>query len=219
MKGSWDRERDPLVALNRGDGGLFEEFVRSEAATLVAFFQHLGGSRVEAEDLAQEVFFKLYRKAANYVPQGTFEAFVLRVARNAWIDRRRREAARVPARLFSALEGESNCVHDAIAIGHEPERRLAQFEEQRRIARALSTLSQSHALIFELAIVQSRPYPEIAAELEIPVGTVKSRVFHALRRMREALEPREVGALNPQALRERSADASSVIPRPLGGQP
>jgi RNA polymerase sigma-70 factor (ECF subfamily) len=70
----------------------------------------------------------------------------------------------------------------------EPDRRLARHDDGRALARALATLSPIHALAFELAVVQQRPYAEIAGELAIPVGTVKSRVFHALRHLREALE-------------------------------
>ena len=222
MKGSWDRDRDPLVALSRGEVDLYEEFVRSETSTLIGFFQHLGGSRVEAEDLTQEVFLKLYRQAANYQPQGTFEAFALRIARNAWIDRRRRDAARIPARSLSALESESAGNREPIAPGQEPERRLSRLEEQGRIARALASLSANHAIIFELAIVQSRPYPEIAAELDIPVGTVKSRVFHALRRMRAALEAPDAAAeARAQSRSERASDETPAraLHKPLGGQP
>lgn len=206
VKGSWDRERDPLVALGLGQPGLFEEFVRSEAATLIGFFQRLGGSRVEAEDLAQEVFLKLYRHSASYQPQGTFEAFAMRIARNAWIDRRRRDAARISARSFSALETEPE---EPAARALDPDRRLVQQEERARLARALARLSSNHALIFEMAVVQARPYPEIAQELDIPVGTVKSRVFHALRYLRAALE-------DPRA---EVAEDESVAPEPSRSQP
>lgn len=221
MKGSWDRERDPLAALSRGQPELFEAFVRSEAATLIGFFRRLGGSRVEAEDLTQEVFLKLYRHASDYQPQGTFEAFALRIARNAWIDRRRREAARVSARAFSVLESEAIVIREPLAAGHEPDQRLSGLEEQERIARALSSLSAKHAIIFELAIVQSRSYPEIAEELDIPVGTVKSRVFHALRRMRAALEEAQACALDLQAAREQARDArpTRAVKKNLGGPP
>jgi len=211
VNGSWDRDRDPLAALGRGQQGLFEEFVRTEAATLIGFFQRLGGSRVEAEDLAQEVFVKLYRHAANYQPQGTFEAFALRIARNAWIDRRRREAARVPSRPFSALEAEGEALREAVAPSTAPDAALAAREERARVAAALKSLSANHALIFELAVVQGRPYPEIAVELDIPVGTVKSRVFHALRHLRAALA-------DPRADAQRAAPVPGTArQRPLGG--
>jgi RNA polymerase sigma factor (sigma-70 family) len=94
LKGHWDADRDPLVALHNGDPAPFEDFVRSEAGTLIAFFVHLGAERSEAEDLAQETFVKLYKSATHYEPRAAFSSYALRVARNAWIDRRRRAAVR-----------------------------------------------------------------------------------------------------------------------------
>lgn len=191
MRGTWDRDRDPLAALGRGRSDLFEEFVRAETPTLIGFFQRLGGSRAESEDLAQEVFVKLYRQAATYQPQGTFEAFALRIARNAWIDRRRRESARVASRPFSQFEPGAEPWKLVESRGATPEGASVAREDRARIAAALKRLSANHALIFELAVVQARPYPEIAVELDIPVGTVKSRVFHALRQLRAALAEEE----------------------------
>ena len=180
MKGTWDSARDPLAALRRGDPALFEDFVRTEAATLVGFFRRLGAGRAEAEDLAQEVFLKLFRQAPTYDPRGAFEAFAMRIARNAWIDRRRRRAAR--PRTETALELEP------AGPAADPGAGATAREEAERLRRALAQLSESHALAFELGVVQGRPYAEIAAELGIPVGTVKSRVHHAVRRLRAALE-------------------------------
>ncbi len=203
MKGTWDHDRDPLVALSHGQPGLFEAFVRSEATTLIGFFQRLGESRVEAEDLTQEVFLKLYRHAASYQPQGTFEAFAMRIARNGWIDRRRRDAARVSARAGSALDAEPA---EPTAPRAEPERRLLRREARASLARALARLSANHALIFEMAVVQALPYPEIARELGIPVGTVKSRVFHALRYLRDELrETQALSASQPSGVSRSAA--------------
>ncbi len=221
MKGSWDRDRDPLAALSRGEQGLFEDFVRREAGTLIGFFQRLGASRTEAEDLTQEVFVKLYRHAETYQPQGNFEAFALRIARNAWIDRRRRDAARVNSRPFSQLEGEGDPLEQPAVSGGGPDAALAAREERSRIAAALRELSPIHAVIFELAVIQARPYPEIARELDIPVGTVKSRVFHAIRHLREVLGGDDAPASSTPAPSEgdlrpqRTPGASG--PRPLGG--
>jgi len=218
VKAPWDRERDPLVALQQGRPALFEEFVRGEAGTLIGFFQRLGGSRSEAEDLAQEVFLKLYRQAANYQPQGSFEAYALRIARNAWIDRRRREAARIPAQPFSTAGEGERPVREPVSPEQEPGFELAQAEDRARVQRALARLSSNHALIFELAVVQARPYQEIAAELGIPIGTVKSRVFHALAQLRVALEATSPGA---GAARARPVELPQAprLHKPLGGAP
>jgi RNA polymerase sigma-70 factor (ECF subfamily) len=192
LKGNWDSDRDPLAALRRGDSALFEAFVRSEAATLIGFFTRLGAEATEAEDLTQEVLLKLYRHAESYEPRQAFGAFAMRIARNAWIDRRRRAGARPQPRSMHGSgtdrPGAGSIESGLEAAGDEPGHELGLSEEVRRLRAALRGLSPNHAMIFELAVVQERPYAEIAEELEIPVGTVKSRVFNALRKLRAAMD-------------------------------
>ena len=193
MKGTWDSDRDPLVALRRGDPVLFEEFVRSEAGTLIAFFRRLGADRTEAEDLSQEVFLKLYRSATSYQPQRAFSSYALRVAKNAWIDRRRRRGARPELRsidgLVDADSDEAGASLSATLESREPApwSRLARGDEAQRLREALAKLPDAQAVVFDLAVVQRLPYPAIADVLGIPVGTVKSRVFNAVRALRELL--------------------------------
>jgi RNA polymerase sigma-70 factor (ECF subfamily) len=190
LKGTWDADRDPLVALARGDPAPFEQFVRTEIGTFLGFFQRLGADRGEAEDLAQEVFLKLFRSAPTYAPQQRFSSFALRVARNAWIDRRRRRAARP---VDGTLDGGADDAKEGALIerlpapGREVASLASSAEEGRRLAAAIRTLPESHRVVFELAVVQSLPYADISSTLGIPVGTVKSRVFNALRKLRDVL--------------------------------
>lgn len=188
MKGTWDGDRDPLAALRAGDRGPFEEFVRTEAGTFLGFFQRLGAERGEAEDLAQEVFLKLYKSAPTYADQSRFSSYALRVARNAWIDRRRRRAVRVDGASLDDTQDEGASLLERLpSQGPETSSRAERAEERERLAAALRQLPESHASVFELAVLQELPYSEVSAVLGIPVGTVKSRVFHALRKLRDAL--------------------------------
>lgn len=190
MKGTWDGGRDPLRALQAGDGSLFEAFVEAEVGTFLAFFARLGAGPEEAEDLTQETLLKLFRFAPGYDPRNSFPAFAMRVARNTWIDRRRRRAARVEASSIELEEGRSR-PEPAGSPALDPTRPARLAEEVQRFHRALAELSEGQRIVFELAVLQEMPYAEIAATLGIPVGTVKSRVFHAVRRLRAKLEAEE----------------------------
>lgn len=193
LRDPWDIGGDPLEALRDGDPRPFEALVRARAPTLVGFFRRLGAGRAEAEDLTQDVFLKLYRNAARYRPQGTVQAYCLRVAHNAWIDRRRRLSARPEAGPLPVAEGaaEPGSAREPSSREAAPGAALEAHDEGERLARALASLPRGQAEVFELAVLQGLAYADVAAALEIPVGTVKSRVHHAVRRLRAALGRRQ----------------------------
>jgi RNA polymerase sigma-70 factor (ECF subfamily) len=194
LKGGWDHEGDPLEALRTGDPTPFETFVETHTGTFLSFFRRHGAGPTEAEDLVQETFLKLFRNVHTYQPSGRFRAYAFRVARNAWVDRTRRRAG-IPggghegrgARAEAHEEGVGEVEALEPAIG--PLDRLQRREEAGRVRAAVGELGEAHRSVFELAVVEGLPYGEIAALLEIPEGTVKSRMHHALRKLRGKLEP------------------------------
>jgi RNA polymerase sigma-70 factor (ECF subfamily) len=178
----WRLPRDPILALREGDPEPFERFVRTHARTLIAFFRQRGAAVSRAEDLAQDVFLKLYRGAQRYQPEERFGAYVFRVARNAWVDDCRRRGVRpepVPG------DGEPEREPDP---GPGPGAELAAGEEEERVRRVLATLPETHRAVVELAVLGELDYASIAAVLGIPEGTVKSRMFYAVRRLRAHYE-------------------------------
>lgn len=193
----WNLDTDPLEALRDGDPGPFEAFVPEGLATLTGFFRRKGAGHQAAEDLAQDVLMRLVQHANHYEPRERFGAYVFRVARNAWIDDRRRAGARP---VLGALGGDDPDgparpePRDPAASATRP---AELADEADRVQRAVVQLSEAHREVFELGVVQELPYAEIGALLEIPVGTVKSRMFHALRALRGLLERPGAAALDP----------------------
>lgn len=198
MRPDWEASPDPLTLLQQGQPAAFETFVTQASATFLGFFRRLGAQPGEAEDLTQELFLKLLRAAAWYRSEGRFPAFCFRIARNLWIDHERRRAARP---LQRPGESEEEQWPDLDSAAERPWERLEQAEQGQRLLRALQQLSPAQRMAFELAIVQERPYAEIAQILGIPVGTVKSRVFYCLKELRERLLPAEQRS-EPPAQRE-----------------
>ena len=197
--GSRDEPPDPLDALRGGDPRPFEAFVAEWSGRLMGFFRRLGAGRSEAEDLTQDVFLKVYRSTPTYQARSAFGAYVLRVARNAWIDRRRRQAVRPGADAAGAGEDGELAPEFGDPRAEDPTLRVESGEESERLRAALSHLPPAHAEVFELAVLQERPYAEIAELLDIPVGTVKSRVFHAIRKLRAELEDKPRAELEGEA--------------------
>ena len=209
MRELWDRDRDPLASLANGNPELFERFVVVEAATFTGFFRRLGADPEEAEDLTQDLYLKLYSQADSYVPSERFTPYAFRIARNAWIDRARRRSTRGKTIQASAAGAEEGAPRDLLEEipGAQPEAAelSSMREESNRLHAALGSLSEMHRAVFELGALQELSYAEVGELLGVPVGTVKSRMFYALRRLRELLEG--------DAKDGESSERSAAVPR------
>ena len=192
--GDWNLPRDPLEALRAGDSAPFEQFVEDHARTFFSFFRRRGLSPEQAEDLTQELFLRVFDHASRYRPSERFRGLCYRIARNLWIDERRRSA---PQPTNSSSDEEGGGLRHLEATrrgeGEEPVEAMIVHEEAGRLRAALRILSPGHRDVFELAVVEGLGYGEISRVLDVPVGTVKSRMFHAVRRLRAALaaDPQE----------------------------
>ena len=185
----WQLPCDPLLALQQGDPGPFESFVRLHARTMMAYFRQRGAPSARCEDLAQEVFLKLHQGAARYRPEERFSSYCFRIARNVWIDECRRAGVR-PELARGGEESELEPVREPVAPPLDPTAGLVAAEEGEAVLRLLATLPEAHRVVFELAVLGELGYGEIATRLGIPLGTVKSRMFYAVRRLREELAER-----------------------------
>jgi len=185
------RAADALTRFREGDPGAFHEIVGEYQARLVQFFYRLCWDRDRAEDFTQELFMKLLRGAHSYRPEGKLPTFIFRVATNLWIDHYR--AARPQPRLYSldqALHGDTNAAARAPASGAGPLECAIDGEEKLRLRGALESLTEPHRLVFELAIYQELPYAQVGQILDIPVGTVKSRMHNSVKALKEILGER-----------------------------
>ncbi len=176
--GSAERE-DLLLRYRAGDEAAFEELVEWMGPRLLGYFLRQGASPSVADDLVQRVFVRVLQNLDRYRPQGRLDAWLLRIARNLWIDRTRRK--RPLLRFDEDLDAEDpRPGPDAMAVAAD---RAAALRD------ALRRLDPASRELLELAVLQRLPYGEVARLLGVPVGTVKSRVHYALRRLRSLLPP------------------------------
>ncbi len=213
-----DLPRDPLSALRDGDPTVFETFVETHSSSLIGFYRRLGAAAEEAEDLVQELFLRLFRGASGYRPRERFEAYCFRIARNAWIDRRRRSALR-PVALSQVTAEDERETRSAVDPTPGAVEQLSRHEEAERLRVQLAKLPEAQRLVFELGVVQELPYAEIASILGVPTGTIKSRMFHAVRKLREGLGEELADATNAAENASGPPYESPVPPSslPLGG--
>jgi len=139
-----------------------------------------GVDYAQAEDLSQDVMMTVWRKVDLYVPErGTVSTWIFTIARNARIDRLRRNSSQ-PYEDVESLDlpsGEADAEDEAFA-----------GQKADLVADALMELPDEQRQIIELAFVHDLPQSEIAARLELPLGTVKSRMRLAYGKLRAKLE-------------------------------
>jgi RNA polymerase sigma-70 factor, ECF subfamily len=167
-----------LMALARvDDRHAFAVLVRRHQKMLLNFFIR-SGVQYDAEDLVQQTFLRLYRYRDRYLPRAKFTTFLFLMARQVWIDELRRRSR--TGRLADALAREPEPPN---AAGGPPLERGGLD-----IADAVAALPEAMRQVVELGVYQDLPYAEVAHILGVPEGTVKSRMFNAIRMLRERLE-------------------------------
>jgi RNA polymerase sigma-70 factor (ECF subfamily) len=163
----------------RGDAAAFGVLVRRYQDRLFTSLVHVSGSLTEAEDVVQEAFVQAYLKLRSFERQSAFYTWLYRIAYNAAVSRRRKR--RVAGSVDQAR----------IAAGHEPEDEGDRPEEQilrqeriNLIHRALGGLSEEHRAILILREMDGCDYEQIAQILDLPIGTVRSRLHRARAQLR-----------------------------------
>jgi RNA polymerase sigma-70 factor, ECF subfamily len=160
-----------------GDDRAWEQLVDATADDIfrmaVSFTRHRG----EAEDLTQEVFLKLWQNLHRYLPGSSFRAWAYRVARNLFVDayrrtREQRKATWVDPEFLETVPG-----------GEDPHTRAVRHQRLELARAALERLPEELSQLIMLRDFADWSYEELAEELELPIGTVKSRLNRARREL------------------------------------
>jgi RNA polymerase sigma-70 factor, ECF subfamily len=174
--------KDLMTAVARGRdrtayGRLFQYF----APRLIGFMQRAGLSATDAEEIAQETMVTVWRKADLYDPrQAAVSTWIFTIGRNLRIDLARRATRRRNG--VAALDAPE------IELVESAETQALAGEREAKVRAALDKLSREQALVLRLSFYSEKPHAEIARELGIPLGTVKSRVRLAMAKIRAMLE-------------------------------
>jgi RNA polymerase sigma factor (sigma-70 family) len=167
----------------RADRDAFKELFDHFAPRIKGFLIRRGVDRETAEEIAQETLVIVWRKAALYNPSGgDAAAWIYTIARNLRTDPARRVIRSGKAVAASALESSTEPYWTAGDI--EPPR------DGERVREALRRLPVNQKIAVRMAYLEERPHSEIATELQIPLGTVKSRIRLAMARLRTLLDDR-----------------------------
>jgi RNA polymerase sigma-70 factor (ECF subfamily) len=163
------------------DRGAFGRLFQYFAPRIASFMERSGLSGAEAEEISQETMVAVWRKAALYDPtQAGVSTWVFTIARNLRVD-----LARKASRASAGVA----------ALGDLPVRLEVSVEDMAlaserdaRVRSAMATLSPEQATVLRLSFFAEKPHAEIARELSLPLGTVKSRTRLAMAKIRAILE-------------------------------
>jgi len=157
-----------------GDDLAWEALVRRYHGRVYAVAYHYLRERDEARDMAQEIFIRIYEQLPSFSSDDRFVPWMIRLARNATIDRLRRQKAR-PPRSDVEVEG----ALPLPATGPSPEEASLEGSRRRLLYRAMDGMNEKSREILLLKEIQGLKIEEISRMLAVPVGTIKSRASRA----------------------------------------
>jgi RNA polymerase sigma-70 factor (ECF subfamily) len=167
------------VAAN-GDVEAFKALFEAYAPRVKAYMLRQGADAATAEELAQETLLAVWRKAGLYSDEkGSATTWIFTIARNLRIDRLRKEVAWQPL-------PENN--DERPSEDPSPEEDLSERERGEKVRAMLAELPPDQSEVVNLAFIEGLSHSEIAKKLDLPLGTVKSRMRLAYHKIRDALE-------------------------------
>lgn len=168
-----------------GDMVAFEQLVERHQALVAGTIGHMLGNNSDVEDLAQQVFVRVWKSASRYVARAKFTTWLLKITRNLVFNELRRRKRHALVSLQGGLEGEELQLKDE--HGAAPDAALLEGELRTAIDTAIAELPETQRMALVLRRYQELSYEEIAEVLEQSVPAVKSLLFRARTELRERL--------------------------------
>jgi RNA polymerase sigma-70 factor (ECF subfamily) len=172
-----DEEVKWMLAVQKGDQIAFRKIVEKYQNSLLNFFYYMNASRQESEDLVQETFLKVYLYREKYSPTAKLSTFLFRVARNTGIDYIRKKKAIPMSFEGDLLESPDSNSHSA-----------SENDWQGALEKALHRLPEKLRTVVVMSYFEDLKQQEIADILEVPLGTVKSRMSFAMKQLKDLME-------------------------------
>jgi RNA polymerase sigma-70 factor (ECF subfamily) len=187
-----------------GNSASFGQLVRRYQDRLYNTMVHVVSSSEEAQDVCQEAFVQAFVKLETFQRSSAFYTWLYRIAFNVAISRRRRRKPTVSVEQSREMTGE-----EPIDNHEPPHQRLEQAERVAQVQAALATLTEEHRSILILRELEGFAYETISELLDLPVGTVRSRLHRARLQLREQLKE----MLEEEVALDRSDPPRPALPR------
>jgi len=172
----------------------FDRLVKRWEEPIRRLCTRMTGDSHRGEDLKQEAFLRVFEKRKDYQPKGRFSTFLWRIALNLCYDELRRQKRRREFLVTNDTDANGELVGDPASDAAGPDVRAADLEEGELVRRAIMQLPEIYRAVVVLRHYEDMKLSKIAELLEIPEGTVNSRMAEALVRLSRMLEPKLKGA-------------------------
>lgn len=181
-----DRDVGLMLRVKEGDNEAFELLVELHQSAVIGTVAKMLGGASEAEDIAQQVFIRIWKSAKRYQPQAKFTTWMFTITRNLVFNETRRRK-RKPTVSVEKREEES---HQQVEDVHStiPDQDVLHSELERAVDDAIQALPDKQRLAVVLRRYEEMPYDEIGRVLSMSVPAVKSLLFRARTQLKESLE-------------------------------
>ncbi len=178
-----------MLRVRAGDAASFEVLLRRYRLPMVNFFRRMLRDQALAEDLAQEVFLRIYKSRERYQPEARFTTWLYRIATNLALNAIRDRKDEVNEASASEESGAGTILDRFVDPQPTVEQRLIQGDRERLIRQAVEGLPDNQRLAVILHKYQDVDYRQIAGILGVSESAVKSLLFRAYETLRVRLEP------------------------------
>ena len=177
-------EAQIATGLRRRDPEVLDALIEQYQHSLLRYLAHMTGNMATAEDLFQETWIRVLEKGHQYDAKSRFATWLMTIAHNVAIDHLRK---RTPASLDEMRDSEDAAPFEPVAVGPSPFEQVAAIEDKVRIQAALDQLPPIFREVLVLRFQEQMKLEEIAKLINIPLATVKTRIYRGVVALRPAL--------------------------------
>jgi RNA polymerase sigma-70 factor (ECF subfamily) len=181
------RERSLIDEFLRGNAASFEELVRPYIDRVYNALYRMTGNADDAAELLQETLIRAFRALGSFQGESAFYTWLFRIAINLALSKRRARKLRREVSESTLDTGAWDMAADEREEG--PDGRMVREERQRLVQEGLAQIGAEHRAILVLKDIEGLKYEDIARVLEIPLGTVRSRLHRARLELERVLRP------------------------------
>lgn len=181
-------DADIVKVVLEGDKNSYALLVEAYNERIINYLARMTGNRYEAEELAQEAFVRAYVALSSYKPQYKFSTWLFKIATNLCINHLKKRSRLVHMEDYQGEDGQSAWVMPDTRSYRNPAMAAERREMRRQIQEAIDQLPPAYRTVVILRHLQGLSYQEIAEVIDLPIGTVKSRLGRGRSRLVSQLQ-------------------------------